>query len=103
MPSLHEVDLLRFLVPITYMTMGHAYAVIQVIKSGNEIFVVMQHGLDTEYVVIELPQSLHWPLRRLLILNKLFHVKEFYLEYMGLTYTNEPILRAHGRGSSTLL
>ena len=83
--------------------MGHAYAVIQVIKSGNEIFVVMQHGLDTEYVVIELPQSLHWPLRRLLILNKLFHTKEFYLEYMGLTYTNEPILRAHGRGSSTLL
>ena len=103
MPSLHEVDLLRFLVPITYMTMGHAYAVIQVFKSGNEIFLLLQHGLDTEYVWIKLPESLHWPLNRILILNKLAHIKELYLEYMGLDYANEPILRAHGGGSTTLL
>ena len=63
MPSLHAVDLLRFLVPITCMIMGHAYAVIKVIRSGNVIFVVMQQGLDTGYTVIELPQILHWPLR----------------------------------------
>jgi len=43
--------------------MGHAYAVIKVIRSGNVIFVVMQQGLDTGYTVIELPQILHWPLR----------------------------------------
>jgi len=63
------------------------------------MFVVMKQGLDTEYTVIELPQRLHWPLRRLLIINRLNHVNSFYLEYMGLTYCNEPILRAHGGGS----
>jgi hypothetical protein len=103
MPSFHAVDLLRFLVPITYMKMGHAYAVIKVLRSGDVIFVVMTQGLDTGYTVIELPLSLHWPLRRLLILNKLYHVNKFYLEYMGLTYFNESILRAHGGGLSILL
>jgi len=67
------------------------------------MFVVMKKGLDTGYTVIELPQTLHWPLRRLLIINKLNNVKEFYLEYMGLTYSNEPILRAHGGGFSIFL
>jgi hypothetical protein len=103
MPSLHDTDLLRFLVPITYMIMRHAYAVIRVLRSGDVIFVVMKQGLDTGYTVIELPQSLHWPLRRLLILNKFYHVKEFYLKYMGLTYSKEPILRAHGGGLSIFL
>ena len=43
MPSLHETDLLRLLVPITYMIMGHAYAVIRVLRKGDVIFVVMKH------------------------------------------------------------
>jgi len=69
MPSLHETDLLRLLVRITYMIMGHAYAVIRVLRKGDVIFAVMKQGLDTGYTVIELPQRLHWPLRRLLLIN----------------------------------
>jgi len=102
-PTLHTTDLLRLIIPITYMIIGHAYAVIRVLRKDDVIFIVVRQGLDTEYAVIELPQRLHWPLRRLLILNKLNRINDFYLEYIGLTYSNEPILRAHGRGFSVVL
>jgi len=101
--TLLETDLLGILQPITSMITGHAYAVIRVLRSGDVIFVVLKQGLDTGYVVIELPQRLHWSLRRLLIINRLNGVQHFYLEYMGLTYSNEPILRTHGGGFSTFL
>ena len=69
MPSLHETDLRRFLIPITCMIMGYAYAVIRVLRKGDVIFVVMKKGLDTGYTVIELPRRLYWPLRKLLLIN----------------------------------
>jgi len=62
--ALLETDLLSILQPITSMITGHAYAVIRVIRSGDVIFVALKQGLDTGFIVIELPQRLHWPLRR---------------------------------------
>jgi len=80
---------------------GYPYVVILVLRRVHDIFVVLKHNFIDEFRIIRLPQRLLEPFRRLLIINKLNNVNQFYIEYVSNTDDGEPILRASGWGFST--
>jgi hypothetical protein len=80
---------------------GYPYLVILALRRVHVIFVALKYNFINEFRIIRLPQRLHKPFRRLLIINKLNNVNQFYIEYVGNTDDGQPILRASGGGFNT--
>jgi len=79
---------------------GYPYLVILVFRRVHDIFIVLKHNFIDEFRIIRLPQRLHEPFRRLLIINKINNVNQFYIEYVCNMNDGESILRASGEGFS---
>jgi hypothetical protein len=87
--------------PVTAMIRGYPYRVKTVFRRSGEIFVLMKHNFIDVVRLIQLPQGSHEAFKRLLTIIRTNNVEQFYLEYVGDTEDEEPILHAYGRGVST--
>jgi hypothetical protein len=99
--SLNLMIMLGLYQPVGTMIRDYPYKVMHVIRSVHEIFLLLEHNFIDEFRLIQLPQRLHETFRRLLVINSLNNVNQFYLEYVGDTADGEPILHAYGSGFST--